>query len=306
MNPRPNPTPKSKRSKPEHQPQKRITGLGHNVPALFVISTKRATVISGKKALHYIEQNSDSARTVILLHGLGVNSASWQMQIPALVEAGFHVLAPDLRGFGQSRYPGRMNVPVMAGDIIALLAALRPGQAVDVVGISMGGAVGQQLVIDAPHLVRRLILINTFAKIKPQGLSDWFYLAIRMIFSHTLGIESQGRVVAERLFPEQEQQALREAFQVQIAQADPRAYRAALRMLGRFDVLEQLRTIQARTLVISSEDDTTVGLADQRALATGIPRARQVLITAGGHAIIVSKPDVVNPLILDFLLQEFG
>lgn len=239
----------------------------------------------------------------MLLHGLGVNSSSWAYQVEALSQAGYHVIAPDLRGFGQSRFSGRMNVPVMSGDVIALLAAIKPGKRVDLVGISMGGTVALQLGIEAPQLVRRMVLINTFAKIRIRGLGHWMYMAARLSLSHTLGIETQGRLVAKRLFPDPQHESQRQAFRDQLSQADPKAYRAALRMLARFDVQKHLRTIQARALVISAEDDTTVSMLDQTRLAKGIPRARHEHIQEGGHPIIVTRPEIVNSLLLDFLGQ---
>jgi pimeloyl-ACP methyl ester carboxylesterase len=50
--------------------------------------------------IHYLEFNSDARETVLLLHGLGASSESWALQLPALTEKGYRVLAPDARAFG--------------------------------------------------------------------------------------------------------------------------------------------------------------------------------------------------------------
>lgn len=49
--------------------------------------------------IHYLEINPGGSQTVILIHGLGAISSSWELQIPALAEAGFRVPAPDVIEF---------------------------------------------------------------------------------------------------------------------------------------------------------------------------------------------------------------
>ena len=51
--------------------------------------------------IHYHDFNKNGSPGVLLLHGLGATCESWQLQTPALVEAGYRVIAPDMRGFGQ-------------------------------------------------------------------------------------------------------------------------------------------------------------------------------------------------------------
>src|SRR5262245_8113582 len=103
--------------------------------------------LSPKLTLHYLDVNPVGRRTVLLLHGLGATSRSWRPQIIALAGAGYRILAPDLRGFGQSTYPGRTSLAEMAQDVAELLRAVAP-EPVGVVGISMGGAVALHLALD--------------------------------------------------------------------------------------------------------------------------------------------------------------
>jgi pimeloyl-ACP methyl ester carboxylesterase len=129
---------------------------------------------------------------VLLLHGLGVNGSSWALQFPALAEAGFRPVAPDARGFGQSSYPGgAMTVARMAEDMSALLEALHLVPA-HVVGISMGGVLALQLALTRPEMIEKLVLVNTFARLRPERPSVWAYFAFRMILAHD-GLEAQAR-----------------------------------------------------------------------------------------------------------------
>jgi pimeloyl-ACP methyl ester carboxylesterase len=226
--------------------------------------------------IHYLDPNPTGKKTVLLLHGLGATCDSWQLQIPALTEAGLRVLAPDARGFGSSTYPGGgVSIRTLAGDMAALLDAVAPdGQRVHLVGISMGGTLALQLTLDRPDRPDKLALVNTFARLRPKSLRLWSFYLARFFLVHTLGIPMQARLVAGRMFPHPDQILLRQAFSGQIQQADPRGYRAALRALARFDVTGRLKEIQVPSLVVTGELDTTVPPETQAKLASGLPNAR--------------------------------
>lgn len=257
--------------------------------------------ISPGLSLYYEEHNLGGKESVLLLHGLGATTASWQLQIPALVNAGLHTIAVDARGFGNSTYPGGgTNIAEMAGDFYSLLQELHCAPA-HIVGISMGGTHALQFALDYPQSTRKLVLINTFARLRPRNLSGWFYFALRFLLVHSLGVPYQARTVAQRLFPDPEQTELRQEFIAQIEQADPTGYRAAMRALARFDVQERLAEIHLPTLVITASNDTTVPPAAQKQLASGISAARQEIIQGAGHAVTVEKPELVNQILVDFL-----
>lgn len=253
--------------------------------------------------IHYEEHQPDGAPPVLLLHGLGSAGADWLLQFEPLVAAGYRVLAPDLRGFGESSWPGRTSVGEMAGDVAGFLRDLDAAPA-HVVGISMGGTVALELALDHADLVRRLVLVNTFARLRPQGLSGILYFPLRMVLMHTLGMETQARLVVQRIFPRPDQAELREVLYQRIAHTDAAAYRASMWALARFNVEARLGEIQAPTLVVTGAEDTTVPPAAQARLVSGIPDARQVVIPGAGHAVIADSPEAFNQVLLPFLAEE--
>lgn len=255
--------------------------------------------------LHYLDPHPDGHPAVLLLHGLGATGASWTLQLPALAEAGFRPLAPDLPGFGDSPYDGRgWSIPGVAARLAALLEELGTGP-VHVVGISMGGVIAQQLALDFPALTRSLVLVNTFAVLRPASLKGWLYFLQRFIVVNTLGLEAQAKFVARRIFPDPQDAPLREALMASISSADRRAYRRAMLSLGLFDSRPRLAQIRAPALVITGERDSTVAPARQRLLVEAIRGARQVVIAAAGHAVSVDQPQAFNRALLDFL-QSVG
>jgi pimeloyl-ACP methyl ester carboxylesterase len=97
----------------------------------------------------------------VLFHGGSGSWTHWVHTITPLVDAGRHVLVPDLPGFGDS------DPPPEGGDADALLVPLAEGlqgllgrQAVDLVGFSFGGMTAGMLLAEYPRLARRLVLVG--------------------------------------------------------------------------------------------------------------------------------------------------
>ncbi len=259
--------------------------------------------IQPQGCLHYLEENSASPNPILLLHGLGANSTSWQLQIPSLIASGFRVIAPDTPGFGHSTPPGRVR---SIADLTAYLPTLLDHleiTATHVIGISMGGTQALQFALDHPARVKSLVLVNTYAKLNLHDPRTWPYYLARFIVLHLLGLPLQARMVSQRIFPAEEQQPLREMFISQVLQAHPKTYRAAMRALSRFNVAHRLSEVRIPTLIITGANDTTIPPAVQRQLAESIATAKQVIIPGAGHAVSVEKADLFNQLVADFLLQ---
>lgn len=260
-----------------------------------------AIQICPKLRLNYIESNPSGQPTVLLLHGLGSAGDSWGFQIPVLTEAGYRSLAPDARGFGKSSYPGGgHSVREMAGDMADLLHCLQVEKA-HIVGISMGGTLALQLALDYPALVDKLVLVNTFARLRPTSPGLWLYYTFRLALVHLVGLPAQAKTVSARIFPKPGQEQARRMLYEQICQANPQGYRATMRALGRFDVFNQLGKINAPTLVVTAEHDTTVPFQNQNELFHNIPNARQVIIPDSGHGVIADQPVAFNNALLSFL-----
>ena len=254
--------------------------------------------------LHFLDPHPDGLPAVLLLHGLGANAGSWSLQLPALIEAGFRPIATDVPGFGASSYDGKgWTIRRMAAEMVGLIEELGTGP-VHVVGLSMGGIIAQQFALDMPALTRKLVLVSTFAILRPDTISGWLYFLQRFILINTLGLPAQARTVAQRVFPSPDNATLRTMLVETIARADPRAYRKAMTSLGLFNSVKRLGEIRIPTLVVTGEDDTTVTPARQQLLVKGIPDARQVIVQNSGHAVPVDQSEIFNRKLLEFLGEE--
>lgn len=238
---------------------------------------------------------------VVLIHGLGGSRNDWELQWPALTPH-FRVIAPDLRGHGLSPRPeGPYRIGLFAADVAMLLRRIdaRPAH---VVGLSLGGAVAQQLALDSPELVRRLVLVNTAASFMSQDWRRRLMGVRRFAATYLSGMDKVAADVAERLFPLLEQAALRHEATARLALNDPRAYRDSLIAIARFNAAELLPSIACPTLVVSGDTDYAVPLNAKKYLAEQIPNSRLVVIPDSGHATPMDQPEAFNAIIAEFLL----
>ncbi len=254
----------------------------------------------GGGSIHFEESHPTGNPTVVLLHGLGSAGESWQQQFDPLAELGFRVVAPDMPGFGWSPWiGGEVSVKRMA-DLMAAFIEGVGAKPAHVAGISMGGTVALQLALDHPDMVRSLVLVNTFAHLRPRSLNEWLYFLARLIIARLVGPERQADMVVRRILPKPEHEEARQMLRNHILKADRNVYRGMMAALFRFDVRDRLHEIRVPTLVVTGTEDTTVAPVIQEELARGIPGAEHVIIEGAGHAVIADSPEAFNNALVAF------
>src|SRR6478672_2355545 len=139
------------------------------------------TVSANGLSFHVVDEGSGPP--VLLLHGFPDSSALWRHQIPALVDAGHRVIAPDLRGFGASDRPegvAEYAMHTVIGDVVGILDALGVERA-DVVGHDWGAGIGWTLASVVPQRVQRYVALSVgrsvdyFADMRQREMS-WYML----------------------------------------------------------------------------------------------------------------------------------
>ena len=136
-----------------------------------------------------------SGEPVLLIHGLGSSTQDWEPQIPDLSKQ-FEVITFDVRGHGRSSKPEqRYSVKLFADDTAALIRALGIGPT-HVVGISMGGMIAFQLAVDAPELLRSLVIVNSGPAMPIKTLSQRMVIWSRIAIVRIRGMRTMGKVLA--------------------------------------------------------------------------------------------------------------
>jgi pimeloyl-ACP methyl ester carboxylesterase len=166
----------------------------------------------GRLRLHCVE--AGTGPLVVLLHGFPEFWYAWRHQLPALANAGYRVVAPDLPGYNTSDKPARMRdyrPKVLTQDVADLIAALGASSAA-VAGHDWGGGLAWLLAMHHPERIQRLVVLNAPYSIRflkglrsPRQLRrSWYILAFQLPW------------LPERLIAARDFQALRRALRRQL------------------------------------------------------------------------------------------
>lgn len=125
------------------------------VPADLPVTHQRAK--ANGLDFHWVERGEGPA--VVLLHGFPENWWSWRYQLGPLANAGFRVIAPDLRGYNETEKKGPYDLDTLAKDVAELIKAAGVEKA-HVVGHGWGGAVTWRVASAHPEVVDRVAVLN--------------------------------------------------------------------------------------------------------------------------------------------------
>ena len=262
----------------------------------------------GSGFTHFEAAGDPADRPVILVHGFSVPYFIWDTTFGALAAAGMRPIRYDLYGRGLSDRPNvAYDMPLFVQQLGDLLDTLEVPTA-DLIGLSMGGPIAAAFTVSYPHRVRRLGLID------PSGartirLGVLYRIAILPGISDVLFGMAGGnyllRSVGRDFFEPGLVEAFREQYRVQMAyRGFRRSILSTVRngMLGGFARLYQELDLKAKpTLIIWGENDRTVPFDESRTMLGLLPHAEFRPISGCGHIPHYERPEVVNPLLIDFL-----
>ncbi len=251
--------------------------------------------------LAYTDQGHGPA--VILIHGFPLDRSMWQPQVNSLTSAGFRVIAPDLRGFGESAAPsGDYSMDAFADDTAALMAQLGIGRAV-VGGMSMGGYVLFNLLTRYPHKVAGAAFLLTRSSADDEaGKARRAEMAQAVRRGRRQEVE---KVFADLLFaPEtpEKNPALVERVKEMMARAsDAGLAGALLAMSERPDFSGRLPQFDLPALVIGAREDRAVPADTIAPFAAALPKGSSCLIAGAGHLANLEREQAFNDCLLKFL-----
>ena len=273
------------------------------------ISDRRVTV--GEVDLAVIEAGA-GGRPLLIVHGYTGRAADFADFVEPLAAAGWHVVAPDLRGHGASSKPASesdYSLDLFATDLIGLADEVGFEHFV-VLGHSMGGMITQQLVLAHPDRIDGVILMDTGHGALEVDLA---LIELGVTVARNDGID----VVADLMAAMDDDPLTTDAYRRKVAE-DPsyaargdrnlRACSAAMfaAMLQQIpeqtDRLDRLGAIAAPTLVLVGEEDTPFRGPSER-MAAAIPDAQLVVLAGGGHSPQFEAPDAWWAAVSTFLDQ---
>ena len=263
--------------------------------------------------IHVRDTGAGTGVPVVLLHGWPDSGELWRHQVPALVDAGYRVIAPDLRGFGDSGKPAETaaySMRHLVGDVVGLLDALDIDRA-HLVGHDWGAAIAWAAVANAGGRFHSLTALSVGhpAAFRSAGFrqrqKSWYMLLF------------QFRGIAERWLSDHDFRNLREwsahpdIDSVVRRLSDPGAltaslgpYRAILAPETLLSPAPKLPPVTVPVMGVWSTDDLALiekGMTGSARYVEGPWRYER--LEGVSHWIPLAAPDALNALLLDFLAK---
>ena len=253
-----------------------------------------------------------AGQPVLLLHGFPDSSQGWRYQVEALLAAGMRVIAPDLRGFGESDKPSGVEeygIGRSVRDMIALLDELRVDRA-HVVGHDWGAGLAWSLAAFVPDRVDRLAVLSVghpHAYREPsleQRQKGWYQLLFQFAgVAEELLTRNDWKLFRELLAGARDgERFLADLSRPGALTAGLNWYRANSDPRHELESGRDFPTVAAPTIALWSSGDaylTEEPMLDSASYVTGPWRYER--IDGPGHWLQVDAPERVNELLLDFL-----
>jgi pimeloyl-[acyl-carrier protein] methyl ester esterase len=254
-----------------------------------------------------------SGRPAVLVHGWSMSSRAFAWQADALVEAGYRVLAPDLRGHGGSSAAPAHEVADHARDLAALFATEDVAGAA-LVGWSMGGQVALEALPALGERVGALALLSAtprFAACEgwPHGLPEVSVRALAAKLEYrpekTLQRFFEGMFVPDEL-DDDGRARVGERVLAGALPRDVAAARAGLDALLQADQRARLADVRAPLLLVHGERDPICLPAASAWMHAEVPGSRLATLPGLGHAPQLSRPERVSELLVGFLAEALA
>jgi pimeloyl-ACP methyl ester carboxylesterase len=249
----------------------------------------------------YYEVHGDG-EPLLAVMGLGGDHSAWLLQVPVWSQS-HRLVVFDNRDVGQSsQADGPYEVSDMAADALALADEIGL-DSFHLVGLSLGGAIAQEIALSAPERVRTLTLAVTYggtgsygerrssvlagiaAKMSREEFIDFVMLLVysERLFDHPQFVEAARRAMLDNPHPQSTE-----------------AWTRQLEASTRHDARDRLSSLSMPVHVIGARRDIMVPPFRSEDLAAAIPGSKLTLIDAG-HLVNVEAAEEFNAAVLDFL-----
>lgn len=260
---------------------------GSTAQELNIDPTERSVALSTGVTLSYLEQGKQNGDPVIFLHGYTDSYHSFDLNLP-LLSRSHHVYALDQRGHGDSSKPACCYTQVdFARDVVAFMDALGLKKA-SIVGHSMGSFIAQQVALDAPKRVKKLVLIGSGPTLEGNAVAVDFAPVVDSLVDPIDPLfvrDFQASTFFRPIPPSFLDTSVAESLKVPAT-----VWHQAFAGLLAENHTSRLREIKAKTLVFWGDQDIFFSAADEQVLVNGIKHAKLLTYTQTGHGLHVEEP----------------
>ncbi|MGD8495725.1 MAG: alpha/beta hydrolase [Gemmatimonadales bacterium] len=255
----------------------------------------------------YYEDSGGAGPAVLFLHGFLMDRRMFDPQVEAL-SSSYRCVRFDARGFGDTGWDGEpFGLYDTAADGVALLDELGLGEAVWV-GHSQGGYAALRAALRHSERVRALVLVDTRAGVDEEPVREAYRETRATWREHGPVPPLVEGLMTAIIGPRESVPDLWETWRPRWeALSGERIHHAMNNLLDRDDLTDRLDEIEQPALVIHGEADEGIPLACGALLARGLPAAEELVVVPGAwHTPNLTRPELVNPVLRDFLERTAG
>jgi pimeloyl-ACP methyl ester carboxylesterase len=258
---------------------------------------------------HYELIGPENGQVVVLVNGFSIPLFTWERNVAALTDAGFRVLTFDYYGRGYSDRPDvTYNLDLFTRQIDELLTALGIDQKVDIVGISLGGYITAEFVDQFPERIQKVVLISPqvvtmgddplLRLVTLPGVGDYLFTVYIGPYEVVDPVNEYAAYIQNSDWRAREMDALQ-------YYGTRRALLSTLKnMTGDpFNAYHALGSLGLPVKLLWGDLDQTVPIDNAPKVIEAIPQVDFSVITGARHLSCYEEPEIVNPLLIDFLFQ---
>ena len=243
---------------------------------------------------------------LVMIMGLGGNLDWWDPRMIQGLSKRFKTIMIDNRGAGRTEVSNKeYTIRLFADDTAGLMDALRISKA-HVLGISMGGMIAQELALNHPGKVEKLVLCSTLCGGETAVMPSEETLTTLMRGGTVPSEEERARLTLSICLTKDfmdKNPDYTESMTQRILKApiSPEAFQRQLAAVMSFNTFDRLSGIKAPTLVLCGKRDVLVPAANGSILAKGIPNAKLVALERSAHGLAEDEEEATSA-IMEFLL----
>ncbi len=249
--------------------------------------------------VRFLEDGLSRSKHILFLHGLGASAERWSKAMPIFAKH-FHVVAPDLLGFGYSDKPEVSYTMPFFVDFVKRFADALDMKHLYLIGASLGGQIAAEVALTSKNMIEKLVLVTPSGMMKDATPVLNYYIAAAMYptfenatkaFAQMAGSTNAVDIVYARDFVNRMQLPnAKYAFMSSIMGS-----KTAPNLSGRLD------QIAAPTLIVWGEKDRLIPVRYANKFLHEIKGSRLAIVEGAGHTPYFEKPQIFSDTVLEFL-----
>ncbi len=250
-------------------------------------------------SIRYLEDGSSRTKHVLLLHGLGASAERWSKIIPLFAKH-FHVVAPDIIGFGYSDKPEVSYTIPFFLDFVKDFAHRFGMENLTLIGASLGGQIAAEFAIASKNMIENLVLVTPAGVMKEPTPVLNYYIAAAMYPTFDNAKKAFKQMAGD---PKAVDEVYARDFvnRMQLPNAKYAFMSSIMGSKGAPNLSGRLREIDTPTLIVWGEKDALIPVRYARKFQKEIKGSQLAIIKNSGHTPYFERPETFSNIVLEFL-----